>query len=132
MSTSGLTRTLSAPRQHRERLRARHVREALLSIVALAVVFGVGLMLIRHNPFQSSPTATRSSDSEMATAAIRLAPDHNERCKRLLFDNRTGAFKDAGTAYCGATALPPELAPEGGGPSSGHIDRIRESFRGGR
>jgi len=129
MTNTDLTRTLSAPRHHRERLRARHVREALLSIVALAVVFGVGLMLIKHNPFQSSPTATRSGDAE-TTAAIRLAPDRNDRCKRLLFDNRTGSFQQAGTTYCGTTALPPELAPEGGSISSGHIDRIRESFRG--
>jgi hypothetical protein len=128
MTNTGLTRTLSAPRHHRERLRAKHVREALLSIVALAVVLGVGLMLIKHIPFQSGPPAGR--DGEMTTAAIRLAPDRNDRCKRLLFDNRTGSFQQAGTTYCGTTALPPELAPEGGGISSGHIDRIRESFRG--
>jgi hypothetical protein len=129
MSSAGLTRTLSAARHHRERLRARHVREALLSIVALAAVFGVGLMLLGvHNPFQSSPATKRSGDAE-TTATIQLAPDSNERCKRLRFDNRTGAFQQAGSTYCGANALPPE-AVEGGGISSGHIDRIRESFRG--
>jgi hypothetical protein len=130
MSNADLTRTLSAPRQHRERLRARHVREALLSIVALAVVFAVGIMLLgAHNPFQSTPTAARPGRGETTTATITLAPDRGERCKRLLFDNRSGAFQDAGTAHCGANAPPADMAEGGGGPSAAHLDRIRESFR---
>jgi hypothetical protein len=129
MSSVDLTRTLSAPRHHRARQRARHVREALLSIVALAAVFAVGLMLLgTYNPFKSTPTA-RPGQGETTTATITLAPDRSERCKRLLFDNRSGAFQDAGTANCAATALPPDVA-EGGGPSTAHLDRIRESFRG--
>src|SRR5262245_26822983 len=118
MSSADLTRSPSAPGLHRKRLRARHVREALLCVVALAVVFGVGLTLLgAHNPFQSAPPAARSGETE-TTATIRLAPDRNERCKRLLFDNRTGSFQQAGSTYCGSSAIPE--AAEGGGPSSGH------------
>ena len=125
MSSVDLTRTLSAPRLHRERPRARNVREAILSITALAVVLGIGFMLIKA-PLESGPVAR---DGNITTATIRLAPDRTEHCRHLMFDNRTGAFQDAGTMFCGAASEPPPQTAVGGAISGAHLGRIRDSFR---
>jgi hypothetical protein len=125
MSSVGLTRTLSAARLHRDQPRAKHVREAILAAVALFVVLGIGVMLVK-TPVQTSPPSARGAD---ATATIRLSPDRTEHCRELLFNNQTGSIHDAGSQFCGAAAAPPPSTAVGGAISGAHIGRIRDSFR---
>jgi|SRR5215468_4365398 len=126
MSSVGLTRTFSAARLHRDRPRAKHVREAFLAATALFVVLGVGFMLVKTPQPDQTPIA-RSAD---ANATIRLLPDRTEHCRELLFNNQTGSILEAGLQFCGAAAAPPSNTAVGGAISGAHIGRIRDSFRG--
>ena len=126
MSSVGLTRTLSAARLHRDRPRARHVREAILSAAALFIVLGVGFMLVKTPQSDRPAPSARGVD---ATATIRMAPDRTEHCRELLFNNQTGSIHDSGLQFCGAAAAPPPNTAVGGAISGAHIGRIRDSFR---
>ena len=129
MSTVGLTRTLPTPPRPRERPRARHVREAILSGVALLLVFGVGFLLIKAQEPVEAVKAATPREAVLTTATIRLAPNRHDHCQQLLFDNRTGSIHDAGPAFCGVAPVPPPNTAVGGAITGDHLGRIRDSFR---
>jgi len=126
MSSIDLTRALPAARLHRDRPRAKHVREAVLSAAAMFIVLGVGVMMMK-TPQSEQLSSTRGVDS---TATIRMPPDRTEHCRELLFNNQTGSILDTGPQFCGAAAVPPPNTAVGGAISGAHLSRIRDSFRG--
>lgn len=73
--------------------------------------------------FLSTPPLDREV-SHVGT--IRLAPNHDGRCPRYVFDNDTGWIVPYGSASCDIFEQPPARFGSGG---TDRMDTIREGFR---
>jgi hypothetical protein len=91
------------PAGHRRLIRPRSSSEQVLTVLlAIAAFLAAGALGIR----QIEMTAPRTnpgkllSDDEIYTGSILFPSEDETRCHQLLFDNRTGQFKDNGSVDC--------------------------------
>ena len=124
-------------------LGSSNVRRALVLCSTFATLLLAGLYFTRETAGVSRPMANRAASAAAASAPGRgLGPNdpvarfaetrvghllftssRNEDCRRVLFDNRTGAFYEAGSIYCGHTLPPmPEVS------SSNRLMALRKTF----
>jgi len=124
-------------------LGSSNVRRALVLCSTFAGLLFAGLYFTRETAGVSRPMANRAASAAAASAPGRgLGPNdpvarfaetrvghllftshRNDDCRRVLFDNRTGAFYEAGSIYCGHTLPPmPEVS------SSNRLMALRKTF----
>jgi hypothetical protein len=65
--------------------------------VALGLLTSGGYLATRPN---TAPLVVKPDDDEIYTGSILFSPHDGSLCRRLLFDNRTGQFADAGHVNC--------------------------------
>jgi hypothetical protein len=89
--TAAGRRRLSRPRSASE--------QALTVLLAIAAFVAAGALGIRQIEM-TAPRTSPVSDDEIYTGSILFPSEDETRCHQLLFDNRTGQFKDNGSVDC--------------------------------
>jgi hypothetical protein len=104
--------------------------QVLAVLLTAAAIVAAGSVVVRQAEMVAPLTHSDNplSDDEIYTGSILLPLKDETRCHQLLFDNRTGQFKDNGTvncleAYYKGTTQPPMQW------SSMRAQVISESFR---
>jgi hypothetical protein len=74
----------------------------LTVLLAIAAIFAAGALTVRQIGMTAPLTTPGKplSDDEIYTGSILFPSEDATRCHQLLFDNRTGQFKDNGTVDC--------------------------------
>jgi hypothetical protein len=74
----------------------------LAVLLAAAAIVAVGAVVVRQAEMVAPLTHSDKplSDDEIYTGSILFPLKDETRCHQLLFDNRTGQFKDNGTVDC--------------------------------
>jgi hypothetical protein len=103
------------------------VSRAAFAIFGLALVLAVGLALLGTRPVSVAAPTPSESDAEVRTGTILLAPNHDNICRQLTFDNGSGRMRDAGSVPCGGVVA--EAALVRAERPLTHFDTIREAFR---
>jgi hypothetical protein len=80
------------------------------------IAIGVGIIqkpaAVASDPITTGHVAdSRSGDRsdrfvDTRTGRMQYAPDVNEKCRRALFDNKTGTLQEADTVFCGPAPMP--------------------------
>ena len=104
--------------------------QVLVVLLAVAAIVAAGAVGVRQIEMAAPLTNSGKplSDDEIYTGSILFPSEDGTRCHQLLFDNRTGQFKDNGTVDCqkayyrGTTRSPMQW-------SSMRAQVISESFR---
>ena len=119
--------TPAGQRLSRPRWGSGQVLTVLLAIAAIVAAGALGIRQIEITAPITTPGELLSND-EIYTGSILFPSDDETMCHQLLFDNRTGQFKDNGTVDCqkayyrGTTRSPMQW-------SSMRAQVIGESFR---
>ena len=74
-------------------------RHVLLAVAAIVAAGAVGVRQIEMTAPITNSGEPLSND-EIYTGSILFPSEDETRCHQLLFDNRTGQFKDNGTVDC--------------------------------
>ena len=119
-----------ATRPQPRALLGRDGQRAIVSVAALALLFGVGVYLnggIAISKFASiSPRAAQ--DDNLTTGSILFVPVLGNRCRHRLIDNATWRIRDGGVVDCN-TALSHQAGGGGLRWSAARVDVVREGFR---
>jgi hypothetical protein len=108
--------------------RAGDAVRTALALFGLALVLAIGLFLLGTRPFNAPPPNARTGDGEIRIGTIFLAPDDDNFCRQLTFDNTSGQMHDKGSVPCsGAEAG--ETRDRSERRFNSHIDTVREGFR---
>jgi hypothetical protein len=62
--------------------------------------------------------------SKTGVGQLLYASDYSDSCRRVLFDNRTGALYDGGRVFCGQ-----QVAPSPTTTSSDRMTTLRKAFQ---
>lgn len=103
---------------------------AIVSVAALAVLFGVGVYLnggITISKFPSKLLQTGPEDN-LTTASILFVPVLGKHCRQRWIDNATWYIRDGGVVDCDK-ALSPDVGGSALNQSSARLDALREAFR---
>ena len=125
------------------RLGSTNVRRALVLCSTFAGILFAGFYFTREAADGSRRMANRAASAAAASALgqglgpndpvtrfaetrvghLLFTSSRNDDCRRVLFDNRTGAFYEAGLIQCGQIALP---TPEASG--NDRLMALRKTF----
>ena len=119
-------------------LGSTNVRRALVLCSTFATLMLAGFYFTRETAGVSRPMADRAASAperglgpndpvarfaETRVGHLLFSSSRNDDCRRVLFDNRTGAFYEAGSIQCGQIALP---TPEASG--NDRLMALRKTF----
>jgi hypothetical protein len=99
-------------------------------LVAIAVILAGGALGVRHFVTAQRTTLIKPlTDNEIYTGSILFPSPDAISCRQLLFDNRTGQFKDNGTVDCQKAYYKSKAPPPTRQWSSMRAQAIGDSFR---
>jgi hypothetical protein len=110
--------------------RSGDVSRAAVVVLGLALVFAAGLFMLNPKPFGEppAPLPAAKSEAEARTGMVQLAPDNDNICRQLAFDNASGKLRDKGSVACADAPQQSADRPDRW-LSNSHIDTIREGFK---
>jgi hypothetical protein len=91
--------TPAGPRLNRPRRGSGQVLAGLLAVGAVVAMGALGIRQIETTARPTIPSKPLSDDG-IYTGSILFPADDETTCHQLLFDNRTGQFKDNGSVDC--------------------------------
>jgi hypothetical protein len=105
-------------------------------VLMLSVVFGSVIALGAHRVWQpaavqaSAPAVAVSADpvvrfTETRVGHLLFAPVGSDNCRRVLFDNKTGALYEAGEMLCGQ----PQEQVANTATTSNRLQALRQTFQ---
>src|ERR1700730_5996506 len=99
----------SRPIGHLTRLTRRgDIVRATVAVVGFTLVFATGVFLLTAKPWTEPRSTAYKGDSEIRTGTILLAPNDENVCRKVVFDNASGRMRQQGSAPCSGSAAPRE------------------------
>lgn len=122
----------SARTLHRRTWRVGHVVTACLG---LGSIFAVGFYVAAATRTTTGaagsfgpPAPVSAAQVGLRTATIWLAPDPNDQCRQLIFDNFEGSIRDQGRIHCNDTFSQPGAGSARDGMAGQHMQSVRQGF----